>query len=104
MSSLQTKTTYYSSMLVDHLYGGIRFDSSAKLYDRTKLLKPHNLVVGDILIARSSSAENVYIYLGDGILVSLNNGVGKASDFKTLSERIMYFGRDFAVLRPSYIF
>ncbi len=103
LSCLRTDETYYSRMLVDHLYGGMRFDSSAKLYDRTKLLKPHNLVVGDVLIARTSSAEYVYIYAGDGALIPLTSGIGNAADFKTNSERIMYYGRDFAVVRPSYV-
>lgn len=103
LSMLQSTDTYYARMLVDHLYGGMRFDSSAKLYDRTRLLKPHNLVVGDILIGRTSSAEHVYIYAGDGVLISLTDGIGKTADFTTLSERIMYYGRDFAVLRPSFV-
>lgn len=103
LSCLRTTETAYSRMLVDHLYGGMRFDSSAKLYDRTKLLKEHNLVVGDILIGRTASAEYVYIYVGDGQLIALNSGVGSAADFKGLSERIMYYARDFAVLRPSYV-
>ena len=103
LSCLRTDETYYSRMLVDHLYGGMRFDSSAKLYDRTKLLKPHNLVVGDILIGRTSSAERVYIYVGGGELLLLDSGVGDPVNFQKLSENIMYFGRDFAVLRPSYV-
>ena len=103
LSKLQTTATYYSSMLVDHLYGGLRFDSSEKLYDRTRLLKEHNLVVGDVLIARSSSSVNIYIWAGDAGLILLNSGVGSAVDFTTISERILYFGRDFAVLRPSQV-
>ncbi len=103
LSKLRTDETYFSSMLVDHLYGGMRFDSSGKLYDRTRLLKTHNLIVGDVLIARSSSAENVYIYAGDGNLILVNSGIGATADFATLSERIMYYGRDFAVLRPSFV-
>ena len=103
LSKLRNDETYFSSMLVDHLYGGMRFDSSGKLYDRTKLLKTHNLIVGDVLIARSSSAENVYIYAGDGNLILVNSGIGATADFATLAERIMYYGRDFAVLRPSFV-
>lgn len=103
LSMLRTDATYYSRMLVDHLYGGMRFDSSAKLYDRTKLLKEHNLIVGDVLIARSSSSANVYIYAGNGELLLLNSGIGDPVNFKTVSERIMYFGRDFAVVRPSFV-
>ncbi len=103
LSCLRTDETYYSRMLVDHLYGGMRFDSSAKLYDRTKLLKTHNLVVGDVLIARTAAAERVYIYVGDGELLLLDSGVGDPADFQKLSENIMYFGRDFAVVRPSYV-
>ena len=102
-SKLQETETYYSSMLVDHLYGGMRFDSSAKLRDRTRLLKEHNLVVGDILIGRTSSSVNIYIWAGDAGLILLNSGIGNAVDFVTISERIMYFGRDFAVLRPSFV-
>ena len=103
LSTLRTDETYYSRMLVDHLYGGMRFYSANKLYDRTRLLKAHNLIVGDVLIARSSSAENVYIYAGDGNLILLNSGVGAAADFTSLAERILYYGRDFAVLRPSQV-
>lgn len=104
LSKLQSAETYYSGMLVDHLYGGMRFDSSEKTHDRTRLLREHNLVIGDVLIARKSSAVNVYIYAGDGSLILLNSGVGDSVNFTTTAETIMYYGRDFAVLRPSQQF
>ena len=103
LSKLQSTETYYSSMLVDHLYGGMRFDSSDNQNDRTKLLKEHNLVVGDVLIGRTSSSVNIYIWAGDAGFILLNSGVGTAPDFTTLAERILYYGRDFAVLRPSFV-
>ncbi len=104
MNKLRYEETYYGSMLVDHLYGGMRVDSAAKLYDRTKMLKPHNLIVGDILLARTNSKEYVYIYAGEGNLINLTDGIGASADFETYAARIMYYGRNFAVLRPSYVF
>ncbi len=95
--------TYYSRMLVDHLYGGQRFDSTYKQNDRTKMLKPHNLIVGDILLARTNSKSSVYIYAGDGMLINLTDGLGVEANFENLSQRIMFFGRNFGVLRPSYV-
>ena len=103
-SMLRTDETYYSRMLVDHLYGGMRFYSKNNQHDRTRLLREHNLLIGDVLIGRTSSSVNIYIYAGDGNLLLLNSGVGNAVNFTTVSERIMYFGRDFAVLRPSQVF
>ncbi len=103
MNKLRDNDTYYKRMLVDHLYGGMRVDSAAKLYDRTKMLKPHNLIVGDVLMARTNSAENVYIYIGDGYLINLTNGVGVEADFANLSQRILFYGRNFAVVRPSFV-
>ena len=103
MNKLRDNDAYYRSMLVDHLYGGQRVDSAAKLYDRTKMLKPHNLIVGDVLVARTNAAESVYIYIGDGYLINLTNGVGVEADFDNLSQRIMFYGRNFAVVRPSFV-
>ena len=103
MDKLRNEDTYYKRMLVDHLYGGQRVDSAAKLYDRTKMLKPHNLIVGDVLVARTNAAESVYIYIGDGYLINLTNGVGVEADFANLSQRIMFYGRNFAVVRPSFV-
>ena len=96
--------TYYSKMLVDHLYGGQRFDSEYKTNDRTKMLKEHNLIVGDILLARTNSKASVYIYAGDGMLINLTDGLGVEANFENLSQRIMFYGRNFGVLRPSYVF
>lgn len=103
MDKLRNEDTYYKKMLVDHLYGGMRVDSAAKLFDRTKMLKPHNLIVGDVLIARTNSAENVYMYIGDGYLINLTNGVGVEADFANLAQRILFYGRNFAVVRPSFV-
>ncbi len=103
MDKLRNEDTYYKKMLVDHLYGGMRVDSAAKLFDRTKMLKPHNLIVGDILLARTNSAESVYMYIGDGYLINLTNGVGVEADFANLAQRILFYGRNFAVVRPSFV-
>ncbi|MBR2930926.1 MAG: DUF11 domain-containing protein [Clostridia bacterium] len=103
LSKLRYDESYYSSMLVDHLYGGMRFDSSDKLHDRTRLLREHNLVAGDVLLARTSSSEYVYVWGGDGVLYNLTSGISEVADFGQLAERLLYYGRDFAVLRPSYI-
>ena len=103
MDKLRNEDTYYKKMLVDHLYGGMRLDSAAKLYDRTKMLKPHNLIVGDVLLARTNSAEHVYMYIGDGYLINLTNGVGVEADFANLAQRILFYGRNFAVVRPSFV-
>ncbi len=105
LSKLRTDETYYSSMLVDHLYGGIRFDSADKMYDRTRLLKTQNMIIGDVIIARASSAEYIFMYIGNDQYIELGSSkIGSPIDFGTCGERLLYYGRDFAVLRPSYVF
>ncbi len=97
-------SAYYRSMLAEGLYGGYRVYSGQLKNDRTRLLGDQNLVVGDILIGRTSSAIRVFIYLGDSTFVQLHGTteLPEASSFSTICENIMYFGRDFAVLRPSH--
>ena len=104
MNLVRKTDGYYRSMLVDHLYGGMRVDSTDTPNDRTKMLKVHNLVVGDVLICRTNSAEYVYMYAGDGYLINLTEGVGVEADFENLAQRILYYGRNFAVVRPSFVF
>jgi hypothetical protein len=97
------ESAYYRQMLADGLYGGYRVYSGHLQGDRTRLLKEHNLVVGDILIGRTSSAERVYIYIGNSTFLNLTDGIVEVTDFSKLCENILYYGRDFAVLRPSAV-
>lgn len=102
------ESAYYRSMLADGLYGGYRVYSGQLKHDRTRLVMEQNLVVGDIIVGRTSSAERIFMYVGDATLICLYSTstielFSTASSFSTICENIMYYGRDFAVLRPSMV-
>ena len=78
--------------------------------DRTRLVREENLVIGDVLIGRTSQAIRVFIYTGNSTWIILHETNGDrtniltaAASFTTICENILYFGRDFAILRPSFV-
>lgn len=107
-----TSTAYYSiktddstelsKMVVPALYGGRRYYTKSKFdYTRTRLAKSHNLAVGDIVFARSSSSDKVYIYNGK-VLLDLTDGM-KEYDANQRFERFLAWLRFYVVLRPSFV-
>lgn len=104
------ESAYYRSMMADGLYGGMRVYSANLKNDRTRLVREENLVIGDVLVGRTSSAIRVFIYTGNSTWIILHDADGDGrgdftapSSFATICENILYFGRDFAVLRPSFV-
>lgn len=103
LHKLNTEDTYYRSMLIESLYGGYRIYSGDNKGDRTRLVREGDLVVGDVIIGRMSSSISIQIYVG-GAFITLTSGI--ADDTLSLEarcERLMFYGRDFCILRPSYV-
>ncbi|MBE6592723.1 MAG: DUF11 domain-containing protein [Ruminococcaceae bacterium] len=96
----------YRDLLVEGLYGGRYFYTAARDYInrnnvRTRLLKPDDLVAGDVILAKSSTAEKVYVYDGEFIYDLTASGIDKQEPAPRL-ERLMAFQYYFMVLRPSF--
>ena len=88
-------------MLVPTLYGGRSYARNS-WGNRTRLPRELNLVAGDVLVRKTLSENQIFIYAGDGKLYNLTNGF--AEDSLTLSKRLettIATGRFYAVLRPS---
>lgn len=97
---LNEESAYYP-MVVPKLYGGRYFYSTTYQYDRVRLPKPHNLIAGDILIARTSSAQYMYLYDGTNLL-NLTDGSLAENDTAYRLERLISYQYYFAILRPSF--
>ena len=101
----------YGAMVAPGLNGGRNFNcvDSGKYGELSRLPREHNLIVGDILFGRTSSSNNVFIYLGDGICWSLNNNKidtynANTVDVNTRMEYIFGYKNYWAILRPSMNF
>ncbi len=95
------KESAYYPMIVPKLYGGRYFYSTTYQYDRVRLAKPHNLIAGDILIARTSSEQYMYLYDGTNLL-NLTDGSLAENDTAYRLERLLAYQYYFAILRPSF--
>lgn len=102
--------TELSKILVPHLYGGmdIRYGNASD-NDRTRIVSEGELAIGDIILARWSGGNVVYVYTGNSKLLTLENGVCKELTigddiYGTDADNILislYGYNQFAVLRPS---
>ncbi len=100
----------YASLLVPTLYGGRHFFTAQQYTasekpntDRSRLPREQALVVGDILVAKFSSSERVFIYAGDGVFVNLTSA-SMPIDTYSATERLMRMmscWHYYFVLRPS---
>ena len=111
-SLIDTKndTCYASPILVPNLYGGMDIRSGF-IYDnqRTRLIRPENLAVGDVIVAEYGGVSDVFVYVGQGQLVQVNSADGVCK--LVTSSGNIYASDDifvtftaydrFAVLRPS---
>lgn len=91
----------YAELLVPSLYGGLRLWASEFANDRTRLSRPQDLQIGDLLFGRTSSSNFVYIYMGEDI------GFIKTADLTVDStsvplrlERLLAYGYYYAIMRP----
>ena len=111
-SIIDTKndTCYDVPMLVPHLYGGLDI-KSGMVYDnqRTRLVRPENLAVGDVTVAEYDGISTVFVYMGGSSLVQLSStdGVckqvtGSGNIYASDDIFVTFTAYDcFAVLRPS---
>ena len=104
--------TELSRILVPHLFGGMNIARGNLLIpdnERTRIVSEDELAIGDIILAKWSGGDVVYVYTGNSTLLTVENGVCKAltigddiygSDADNIL--ISLYGYDqFAVLRPS---
>ncbi len=102
-SELNTESVYYRNMLADGQYGGYRVYTKNNQNDRTRMLTEYNVAIGDILVRRMSSSTYIYLCIGEGVLVNLSVAERTEADFPLLCEKLLYCGRDYAILRPSMV-
>ena len=106
---LNQESEYYS-MVVPTMYGGLRFftpqrytATSKPNTDRSRLPRKQGLVIGDLVIAKFSSAEVIYMYTGEDHLLNLSSSV-LADDIYSTDVRLMRMmssGNYYTILRPS---
>ncbi len=94
----------YSEMVVNSLYGG-RGAWTTPIGERTRLLREHYLMTGDIVLWRTADKEYLYMYTNDGLL-HLNTGE-YIEDAKTCLEKMLgqfpdTYDMYFVVIRPSH--
>ncbi len=95
--------TKYSDMLIPSLYGGRGF-VSGNWTSRTRLPRESNLVVGDVLVRKTLSENQIYFYAGFGVFYNLTNGFEKDSmSAMDRLESCISTGNVYAILRPSFV-
>ena len=70
--------------------------------DKIRLLRKHNLVAGDIILARASSESRIYIYDGENVRV-LTDGSFKVSEPNKQLSYYPAYSYYYVILRPSYV-
>lgn len=92
----------YLDMLAPTLYGG-RSLKGTKWTVRTRLAQPHHLVVGDVLMRKTSEEKQIFIYLGDDKFYRIDDGIKTdIVDVKRRLESCLATANCYAVLRPSF--
>ena len=93
--------TKYAEMLVPSLYGGLRLWASEFANDRTRLSRPQDLQIGDLLFGRTSSSQFVYIYLGEDIgFIKTADLTPDTTPLPLRLERLLAYGNYYAIMRP----
>lgn len=106
-----TGSEYYG-MVAPTFYGGGKFytknqytATSKASSDRSRLPRTQGLVFGDIIVAEFSSSSALYMYTGEGNLVSI--GATLSYDSRTTHnrlQRMLSVGKYYTILRPSMCF
>lgn len=106
-----TGSEYYG-MVAPTFYGGGKFYTknqytamSKASSDRSRLPRTQGLVFGDIIVAEFSSSSALYMYTGEGNLVSI--GAALSYDSRTTHnrlQRMLSVGKYYTILRPSMDF
>lgn len=98
------------SMLVPTLYGGYDIRSGYKVDNqRSRLVKESNISVGDVIIAECGEVVTVYVYAGNGNLLSVSTAdltvkvmpIG-TNEYKNVLMSLISYDR-YVVLRPSML-
>ncbi|MBP3606102.1 MAG: DUF11 domain-containing protein [Clostridia bacterium] len=106
---LNTESEYYS-MIVPTMYGGLRFYTPERYgetvkpnTDRSRLPRTQALNIGDIVVAKFSSSERVYMYVGSDTLINLSTDALTSDVYSATVRlsRMMSVGNYYAILRPS---
>ena len=91
----------YAKMLAPSLYGGYRLWASEFAGDRTRLPKPQDLQVGDVIMGKTSSSTVIYLYLGEEIgCISASTLKQDTTALPLRLERLLAYGNYFAIMRP----
>lgn len=93
----------YYKMVAPGLYGGRSFkcDDDTAYGRMSRFVRNHNLMVGDIIIGRYSSATSFYLYLGGDTILDLKTNEIDSLGANARLERIYGYTYYYAVLRPS---
>ncbi len=92
----------YNKLMVPTLYGG-RNLYQLHWSNRTRLPREHNLLVGDILVRKTLSGEQIFIFVGKDKFYNISEGLAEDTlDTKTRLETCIGTGNCFAVIRPSF--
>ncbi len=92
----------YLDMMAPTMFGGRRYYSTT-VNGRTFLARKHNLMVGDILLRKTSSENQVYMYTGEDNFAKLTSGIDiDSSKVNYRMETCLSAGYYYVVLRPSY--
>ena len=106
-----TASEYYQ-MVVPTLYGGGKYytknyynSTNKTSSDRSRLPREQSLVFGDIIIAEFSSSSSLYMYTGEGNLVSIGQTSASISyDSRATHnrlQRMLSAGKYYTIIRPS---
>ena len=91
----------YAKLLVPSLYGGYRLWASEFANDRTRLARPQDLQIGDVLLGRTSSSRVVFLYLGEDIgFVNMSTLQPDTVAVAARLERLLAYGYHYAIMRP----
>ena len=104
-----SNTGAYRNMLVDGMFGGRYLHTVTLEYlngtneggERIRLIRHHNLETGDVIVARTSSEERVFIYDGE-LLYNLTSQTVTSEEPDPRLSNLLAYQRYFMVLRPSY--
>ena len=107
-SNTYNKDSVYAKMLAPHMYGGIDLRPAYRT-DSTmiRLLKQYNLSIGDVILAEYGSNSYAFVYVGNGLLLSLDMESGNCEisaiendEYKNILSSFVSFDR-YVVIRPS---
>jgi len=99
------KESKYVNMVAPTMYGGFFVTTDILRFGgaRTKGPLPNQIMAGDIILCKEGDVYNVYLFVGNEIVMSLNAGsVGILDKEKSAAALLSTIGHDmFVILRPA---